>query len=814
MPASSRYDLYATRYPLLPLKSVVIFPHSIVTLLVGKPRSIQTVEAAMAHDHCLVVVTHRDPEIEDPQADDLHQVGTLVRISSLEPQPTGGYQVRLEGLQRVCIVTVDSQRPYLTARVEPFNEVLPAAAEAAILIRHLRELVNRCQELRGGLGDDVLALLRQTDDPAHFADLLATQVIREAARRQSFLENPDVLSRLEQLAIALTTEIDLAQLEQRIRDRVREQIDRSQREFYLREQLKVIHNELAGEAGSETEALRARIRELALPEEVTERLLREVDRLERMPAVSAEGALLRTYIETVLALPWNQETEDNLDLAHAQEILERDHYGLEQVKERIIEFLAVRKLTAGRNSSHPTILCFVGPPGVGKTSLGRSIATAMGRSFARVSLGGVRDEAEIRGHRRTYIGAYPGRIIGALRRAGTLNPVILLDEIDKLSADYRGDPAAALLEVLDPEQNRQFTDHYLDMPFDLSRVLFITTANTLSTVPRALRDRLEVIEIGGYTEQEKLEIGKRHLLPRQLEAHGLEPGTLEIPDATWRALIRGYTHEAGVRELERQIGAICRKVARDIVQGKDQRVRLTRRRLAQYLGPQRYDRTEPHREPQVGVALGLAATQVGGTVIAVEVAAMPGRGNLTITGQAGEIMQESARAALSYIRSRAAKLGLQPDFAERCDLHIHLPEGAQPKEGPSAGITMAIALISALTDRPVRADVAMTGEVTLRGRVLAVGGLKEKALAAHRAGIRHLIAPADNRRELSRLPEPVASELQFHWVSNMDEVLGIALLPAQPSDGLAVVGADGAITDAAAAAHGSPESAGEAVAGT
>ncbi len=814
MPTSSRYELYATRYPLLPLKSVVIFPHSIVTLLVGKPRSIQTVEAALAQDQCLVVVTHRDPEIDDPQPDDLHRVGTLVRIGSLEPQSSGGYQVRLEGLHRVRILAVDSQRPYLLARVESLSEVEPAAAEAAVLMRHLRELLARYQELRGGLSDDLLSALRQVDDPAHFADLLATQVLREASRRQSFLENSDILSRLEQLAIALASEIDLAQLEQRIRERVREQIDRSQREFYLREQLKVIHNELAGEAGSESEALRERIRQLALPQEVAERLLREVDRLERMPAVSAEGAVVRTYIETVLALPWTNETEDNFDLACAQEILERDHYGLEPVKERILEFLAVRKLTAGRNTHLATILCFVGPPGVGKTSLGRSIAAAMGRAFARVSLGGVRDEAEIRGHRRTYIGAYPGRIIGALRRAGTLNPVILLDEIDKLAADYRGDPAAALLEVLDPEQNRQFVDHYLDMPFDLSRVLFITTANTLSTVPRALRDRLEVIEIGGYTELEKLEIGKRHLLPRQLETNGLSPDAIEIPDSTWRALIRGYTHEAGVRELERQLAAVCRKVARDIVQGREGRVRLTRRRLAQYLGPQRYDPAQPLREPQVGVALGLGATQVGGAVIPVEVAAMPGRGNLLITGQAGEIMQESARAALSYLRTRAAALGLQPDFAERCDVHIHLPEGAQPKEGPSAGITMAIALVSVLTHRPVRADVAMTGEITLRGRILPVGGLKEKVLAAHRAGIRHVIAPAENRRELSRLPDAIVSELQFHWVSSIDEVLGIALLPAQPSDQVTETATTSSVTDTSGSPHRSPEAAGEAALGT
>ncbi|HLI50358.1 MAG TPA: endopeptidase La, partial [Thermomicrobiaceae bacterium] len=497
------------------------------------------------------------------------------------------------------------------------------------------------------------------------------------------------------------------------------------------------------------------------------------------PAVSAEGTVVRTYIDTMLALPWFEQTSDNLDLDHAEEVLERDHYGLEQVKERIIEFLAVRKLTAGReagSASVAQILCLVGPPGVGKTSLGRSIAQAMGREFVRISLGGVRDEAEIRGHRRTYIGAFPGRIVGALKTAGTINPVVVLDEVDKLASDYRGDPASALLEVLDPEQNHAFVDHYLEVVYDLSKVLFIATANSLAGIPRPLRDRMEIIEVGGYTEAEKLEIGRRHLLPKQVEAHGLKPSQLEIPEKVWIELIRHYTHEAGVRGMERQLASICRKVARDTVrQEKAKRIRLTPKRLEEYLGPPRYGFDHQIGEDQVGVAIGLGATDIGGELVPVEVATMPGRGTLTITGQAGDVMQESARAALSYARSRSVALGIAPDFQEHYDLHIHLPEGAIPKDGPSAGITMATALISALTKRPVRGDVAMTGEITLRGRVLPIGGLKEKTLAAHRVGIHHVIAPVENQHDVVKLPEKIRAEMEFTWVENMDQVIARAL---------------------------------------
>jgi ATP-dependent Lon protease len=778
----SRYDLYTVRYPLLPLKNVVIFPRNVVTLLVGRTRSIQAVEEAMARDRRIVVTAHRDPEIDDPRPDDLYSIGTLAEIVSVERQQGSNIQVVLEGLHRVDILQFDNSRPFYCVRAEQAHEDESPSEEALALVQVVRELTTRYSETKSKINADVLDMILQTNDAGHLADLLTTQLITDAARRQTFLENLNPTNRLENLAIHLTTEVEMADLEQRIKNRVREQIDKNQREYYLREQLKAIHDELSGEGGNEIEALRQKIRDAGLPEEITERMLKEVVRLERMPSVSAEATVVRNYIDTVLALPWTTQTDDILELDHAESVLNEDHYGLEQVKERIIEFLAVRKLTEEQpNAMGAAILCLAGPPGVGKTSLGRSIARAMGREFVRVSLGGVRDEAEIRGHRRTYIGAFPGRIIGAMKTAGTLNPVILLDEIDKMSSDYRGDPASAMLEVLDPEQNREFTDHFIDMPYDLSKVLFITTANYLGNIPRPLRDRMEIIELTGYTEQEKAGIGRRHLLPKQLVAHGLDPKQLDISDKLWTRVIREYTREAGVRSLERQLATICRKVARDVVRsqskGKSGKVRLTDARLEEYLGPKRYGFDQAISESQVGVAIGLGTTEVGGELIPVEVAVMPGRGSLTITGRAGDVMQESARAALSYARSRAEELSIPRDFQEKIDLHIHLPEGATPKDGPSAGITMATALISAVTKRAVRNDVAMTGEITLRGRVLPIGGLKDKTLAAHRAGIYTLVAPAENERDVVKIPDKIREEMTFHWVDSMDQVIGVALVP-------------------------------------
>jgi ATP-dependent Lon protease len=771
----SRYDMYASKFPLLPLKNVVVFPKNVVTLLIGKRRSIQAVEDSMSRDRRIVVVSQRNDGVDDPEQDDLHQIGTLAEVVSIEHQQGGNIQVALEGLHRVELVHWDMSKPISTVRVEQVIEARTESIEALSLVSHIQDLARQFQESKNLFSADAFELIQGAADPSHLSDLLTTQLVRDGSQRQAFLENIDPCQRLELLAVHMTKDLDLAALEQRIKDRVREQIDKNQREYYLREQLKVIHDELSGDAGNEIETLRQRVKDRGMPESMEEKLLKEVTRLERMPAVSAEGTVVRNYIDTVLSLPWYEQTEDNLDLERAEEILNTDHCGLDPVKERILEFLAVRKLTAERGKMGASILCLVGPPGVGKTSLGSSIAEAMGRKMARVSLGGVRDEAEIRGHRRTYIGAFPGRILNAMKTAGTLNPVVILDEIDKMASDYRGDPASAMLEVLDPEQNFAFNDHYLDAGYDLSRVLFITTANTLYNIPRPLRDRMEVIEISGYTEHEKTEIGRKHLLPKQLEAHGLDVDRLEISEKLWHQIIRNYTREAGVRNLERQVAAICRKVATGVVKGRRKRMRLTPARLEEYLGPPRYGFEHSFNENQVGVAIGLGTTDIGGELIPVEVAVMPGRGNLTITGRAGDVMQESARAALSYARSRATAFGIEPDFQEKTDIHIHLPEGATPKDGPSAGITMATALISALSKRPVRADVAMTGEITLRGRVLPIGGLKDKSLAAHRVGIRRLIAPTDNERDYVKIPEKIAGQMEFIWVENMDQVIAHAL---------------------------------------
>jgi len=844
----SRLDVYGPRYPLLPLKNVVIFPRNVVTLLVGRPRSIQAVEEALERDRRLVVTAHKDAEIDDPRPEDLYRVGTLASIVTLERQQSGNVQVVLEGIGRVYIDQFDSSRPFYTVGADHLPETAPLNDESRILTAHVQELASRYAEVRGRISTDVLDMVQRANEPGHLADLLATQLLTDVPSRQELLEITDSFKRLEKIAVHLDSELDVAALEQKIKNRVREQIDKNQREYYLREQLKVIHEELGGENGNEVAALRARITERGLPEPVTEKLNRELSRLDRMPPISAEATVVRTYVETVLSLPWNEQSDDRLDLIEAERILNDDHYGLESVKDRILDYLAVRVLT--RESGTETsaqILCLIGPPGVGKTSLGRSIARAMNRKFVRVSLGGVRDEAEIRGHRRTYIGALPGRIINGMKSAGTTNPVMLLDELDKMSADYRGDPTAAMLEVLDPEQNHTFTDHYLDVPYDLSKVFFIATANYGHQIPRALRDRMEIIELSGYTEDEKIEIGKRFLLPRQLDRHGLPETAVNIPDHLWKRLVRDYTRESGVRGLERELTTICRKVAREVVRaqslvaptslaytsqeaaesvelvletvpspyladadslaetqaaetgpaegdlvldaeqcpafpGKEPEfpglpIELDEERLERYLGPKRFGFEQDLGESQVGLAIGLGTTEVVGEIIPVEVATMPGKGNLIITGQAGEVMQESARAALTYARARADQLHIPNDFQERLDLHIHLPEGATPKDGPSAGITMATALISALTGHPVRNDTAMTGEITLRGRVLPIGGLKDKSLAAHRAGIRRLIAPAENRRDLAKIPQNVRDDVEYIFVSTMDEVISAAILP-------------------------------------
>ncbi len=775
----SRHELYAHRYPLLPLKNVVIFPRNIVTLLVGRPRSIQAVEESLSGNRRLVVTAHRDADAEDPTSDDLYSIGSLVELVSVERQPSNAIQVVLEGIARVRISQFDTARPYFTVAADELTESKHDSPDARALLQHVQELTSRYNDAREKIAPEILDMVQRANDPGHLADLLATQIVTETHRRQHFLELVDPVKRLEEIAVHLAEDLNVAELETRIQDRVREQVEKQQREYYLTQQLKAIHDELSGEGGNELDSFRQKLKTCGMPAEIEDKMLREVTRLERMPSVSAEATVVRTYLDVMVALPWSGQTVDRLDIDEAEALLNADHYGLEQVKDRILDFLAVRKLRtangiADRSSSQ--ILCLAGPPGVGKTSLGRSIAASMGREFVRVSLGGVRDEAEIRGHRRTYIGAMPGRIINAMRQAGTTNPVILLDEIDKLSADFRGDPSAALLEVLDPEQNASFTDHFIDAPYDLSRVLFVTTANYMHQVPRPLRDRMEVIEISGYTEDEKIEIGRRYLLPRQIVAHGLKPENVDLPQASWSFLVRGYTREAGVRELERELAAICRKVAREVVRGRHTDEPLQADHIEHYLGPRHFQVEHVLGDSQVGVAIGLGTTEIGGELIPVEVATMPGKGALIITGRAGDVMQESAQAALSYARSRSEHLSIPMNFREALDLHIHLPEGATPKDGPSAGITMATALISALMRRPVRNDTAMTGEITLLGRVLPIGGVKDKALAAHRSGIRRLILPEENRRDVIRIPENVRQDMEFIFVESMDQVITAAIL--------------------------------------
>jgi ATP-dependent Lon protease len=677
------------------------------------------------------------------------------------------------------------------AEVQYLPEQQAGGREITSLMSHLSDMFARYAGMNNKVPAEAPDHIRAARQPGYMADLLAAHLISEAGERQRVLEMSSQAERLNHISGVLASALDVLETDQRVREKVRASIDKNQREFYLREQLKAIHDELSSESGNEIAELRERLSGKGLPEEVLARTLKEVGKLERMPSMSPETTVLRNYLDWVLSLPWSDRTDDRIDLPLAEQILEEDHYGLTQVKERILDFLAVRQLMLrrktngegpeGRNlqskarNQQTSILCFVGPPGVGKTSLGQSIARAMNRKFVRLSLGGVHDEAEIRGHRRTYVGAMPGRIIQSMKSAETVNPLILLDEVDKMTADMRGDPAAALLEVLDPAQNHTFVDHYLDVPYDLSDVFFICTANNLYSIPRALRDRMEVVEIGGYTEEEKVQIARRHLLPKQVETHGLEPGFLEVPDRMLRTIIRTHTREAGVRELERKLATICRKAARRVVQGRITRVRVTPHNLEEFLGPARYRVEEETRHDQVGVACGLAWTEHGGELLPVEVVLMPGRGSLIITGRLGDVMQESARAALSFARSRAKELNIDLDSLEKADLHIHLPEGAIPKDGPSAGITMATALISAITKRPVRSDVGLTGEITLTGRVLAIGGLKEKVLAAHRAGLTELIAPLANKPDWAELPPAARRHLQFHWVDTMDGVVKLAL---------------------------------------
>ena len=779
-------------YPLVALKNMVVFPRTRMTLAIAREKSVRAVEEAMMRpDRALITVCQRDPDIEDPQPKDINPTGALVEITTMHRQQDGSLQVLLSGLHRVTIEEYLDQEPFMRVSVDTPQEPQARGPQADALVRHATNLFEHYAQINRRFSVEDINSMVAIKTAARLSDMLAAHLVTDSQQQQDLLETFDPLERLEKICVIMGNEIEILELESTIRSRVRSQVDRTQKEYYLREQLRAIQEELGMETSSEAEELRVRLKEKSLPPEVMAKVRKEIDRLERTPAQSAEVAVLRSYVDWVLALPWNERSADHFDIEETRRILDEDHYGLEGIKERIIEFLAVRQLRQqlasrggqANSESQGQILCFIGPPGVGKTSLCRSIANALGRKFARISLGGVHDEAEIRGNRRTYVGALPGRIIQSMKNVGVRNPVFLLDEIDKLSAEYRGDPAAALLEVLDSEQNNTFTDHYLEIPYDLSEVFFICTGNVKYQIPRALADRMDIIDLPGYMFEEKVNIGQRHLLPKVLREHGLTPEQLIIHQPAMQHIVTDYTREAGVRNLERQLANICGKAARRVLEKPGTHIRLTVSNLEQYLGTPRYNNAPPLLRTQVGSAMGLAVTENGGILLPVEVVTMVGKGDLMITGQLGDVMRESAMAALSYIRTRAQMLHIDPSFQDGTDLHIHLPENAIPKDGPSAGITIATALVSALTRRPVRGDVAMTGEVTLLGSVLAIGGLKEKVLAAQQAGITRLIIPTENKKDLNEIPAKVRQRIHFTLVDNMDQVIQAALLEAPSSNG-------------------------------
>ncbi|MGB3904958.1 MAG: endopeptidase La [Anaerolineae bacterium] len=761
-------------YPLLPVRDSVVFPHMMIPLFVGRDRSLRAVDEALEGDQHIIVVSQKEAQIREPTPEDLYSVGTIASIARMLRMPDGTTSVLVEGLQRARIIEYTQARSFFRVRAMPIFESVDEQPLTEALMRAALALFEKCVQLSRSLPDDAFVTAMNAEDSSWLADVIAAHLNLDIGQRQEILETLDPVVRLQKLSVLLAKELDVLELEDQIHSQVEQEIDKTQREFVLREQMKIIQSEL-GEMDpltQEKSELREQIAAAQMPDEVREKAEKEVARLDVMPPMSPETGVIRTYLDWLIGLPWVEETKDNGDVSDVARLLDEEHYGLPKAKERILEYIAVRKL-AGDKMRSP-ILCFVGPPGTGKTSLGRSIAKALGRSFVRVSLGGIRDEAEIRGHRRTYIGALPGRIIQTMRRAKTINPLFMLDEIDKVGADFRGDPSAALLEVLDPEQNHAFSDHYLDVDYDLSKVMFITTANILDPVPPALEDRMEVIEFPGYIEEEKLEIAKRFLIPRQLGEHGLKD--MKFSDQALRKIIREYSYEAGVRNLERTIAAICRKVARAIAEGKKASRQITPQSLTKYLGPPQYSYGVMGEEDEVGVATGIAWTAAGGDTMAVEVTLMEGKGNLILTGQLGDVMRESAQAALSYTRSHASDLGIKKKQFDKLDIHIHVPEGAIPKDGPSAGVTMATALVSALSSQPVHRDVAMTGEITLRGRILGIGGFKEKVLAAHRAGLKKVLVPKKNQKDLQEIPRKVKKDLEFIFVERMDEVLPIALI--------------------------------------
>lgn len=764
------------RFPLLPLRGLLVYPSMVLHLDVGRERSVKALEKAMVDDHLILLCSQSEVNIEEPEQDDIFRIGTVAKVRQMLKLPNGTIRVLVEGLERAEVLefieeNTEFYEVYARELAEPTTEDPEVDALMRTVLTQFEHYINLSKKVT----PETLAAVSDIDEPGRLADVITSHLPLKIKDKQAILETVEFRSRLEKLLDLLNNEREVLELERKIGQRVKKQMEKTQKEYYLREQMKAIQKELGekdGRAG-EVEELREQLENGEFPEKVHERIKKEIDRLERMPTSAAEGGIIRGYVDWLLALPWSKETEDVLDIVRAEDILNEDHYGLEKPKERVLEYLAVQQLV--KKLKGP-ILCLVGPPGVGKTSLARSIARSLGREFVRVSLGGVRDEAEIRGHRRTYVGAMPGRILQGMRTAGSSNPVFLLDEIDKMASDFRGDPSAALLEVLDPEQNNTFSDHFVEIPYDLSKVMFVTTANMLQGIPRPLLDRMEILNIPGYTELEKLEIANRYLLPKQKREHGLNEEQLDLPQEGLLQIIREYTRESGVRNLEQQIAAICRKAAKYLVSGKSERIEVTKDSLKEYLGNPRFRYGLAEAEDQVGSATGLAWTEVGGETLTIEVSVLPGSGKLTLTGKLGDVMKESAQAAFSYTRSRAEQLGIDGQFHEKNDVHIHIPEGAVPKDGPSAGITLATALISALTGRAISKDIAMTGEITLRGRVLPIGGLKEKSLAAHRAGYKKVLLPADNERDLRDIPDSVKEAIQFVPVSHMDQVLEHALL--------------------------------------
>ena len=763
--------------PMIPLRGLHIFPNMVLHFDVGREKSVKALETAMVTNQKIFLTSQKDEDVELPVKDDYYSIGVVAKIKQMLKLQGDTIRVLVEGLYRAEIGEILQEAPYIKCTLEEVEEIIPEEITPQILAlkRSVETAFDEYAELTHKLNGETLGTVKEIDELSTFADIVASHLDIKIEEKQELLEMLDVCERLNKLYEVLIREIEIMKIEQDISAKVKSQVNQNQKEYYLREQMRAIQDELGIDEDVENEQNEwlKKLEALHLPEKTHQKIEKEIKRFTKMQPMSAESTVSRTYIETILALPWNNSSEAEVDLKRAEEILEEDHYGLEKVKDRILEYIAVMKLT---ESLKGPILCLVGPPGVGKTSIARSIARSLNREFFRMSLGGVRDEAEIRGHRRTYIGAIPGRIISGLKDAGTNNPVFLFDEVDKIGADYKGDPASALLEVLDPEQNKDYTDHYLEVPFDLSKVMFITTANTVETIPRPLLDRMEIIEVSGYTEEEKLAIADRYLIPKKVREHGLKEENITITEGAVRDIINYYTRESGVRNLEREIANLCRKTARKMVSGEAESFEITSENLSDYLGKKKYRYDIIKGETEVGVTTGLAWTIVGGDTLFIETTVVPGTGKLVLTGQLGEVMQESAKAGISYIRSIAGELGIKEDFYKTQDLHIHIPEGATPKDGPSAGVTMCTAMISTLTNTPVRKDIAMTGEITLRGKVLPVGGIKEKVLAAHRAGIRKVLLPADNKADIDDIPEKVRNEIEFVLISNAREALDQVLV--------------------------------------